>query len=86
MTTFQIPYNGSVRLSASSAAGASLALQQDIHVWTDNERMAWFLMLLRRCEDKEEFFPRGKWATIQEIENQLNREADALLAELEKRK
>jgi len=36
------------------------------------ERMAYVSLILRRLEDREELFPRGKWATIQEIERQVD--------------
>ena len=35
------------------------------------ETMAWFVILLKYIPDSEEVFPLGKWATIQEIERQL---------------
>jgi len=39
--------------------------------------IAFTVLILRRLEDRPEWFPRGKWATIQEIERQLGLCADA---------
>jgi hypothetical protein len=37
------------------------------------ERMAWVVLILRELDDRPEWFPRGKWATIQWIEESLHR-------------
>jgi hypothetical protein len=42
------------------------------------ERMAWVYFLIRKLPDKPEWFPRGKWATIQHIEGQLDSIAEDL--------
>lgn len=34
--------------------------------------------LARRAEDKDEWFPHGKWATIQAIQERVNRQLDKL--------
>ena len=36
---------------------------------------AWLCYLLKAAPDTAEWFPKGKWATIQEIERQLDLEA-----------
>lgn len=38
--------------------------------------------LARRAEDKEEWFPYGKWATIQAIQERTHRELDKLKKEI----
>mgnify|MGYP003661852163 FL=1 len=38
---------------------------------------AWFLFQLRRAEDKPEWFPKGKWATLQVIESYLENDSRA---------
>ena len=40
------------------------------------ERMAYVLLILKKLDDRPEWFPRGKWATIQAIEAQLDACAD----------
>ena len=47
------------------------------------ERMAGVVLILRRLEDRAEWFPKGKWATIQEIERQLEKCADAEAARVQ---
>lgn len=37
--------------------------------------MAWLWFVLRELEDSDSRFPRGKWATIQHIQDQLERAA-----------
>lgn len=44
------------------------------------EQWAWIVFQLRIAPDRPEWFPKGKWATIQVIEEDLNREAAAVLA------
>lgn len=61
-----------VSLSRSAAEGIGKALDQDVHGVETAERMAWLVLLLKSREDLPEWFPRGKWATIQHIEKQLD--------------
>ena len=42
--------------------------------------MAWLVLLLKECEDRPEWFPKGKWATIQHIEGQINEAVKAYFA------
>ena len=51
--------------------GMEKALGQDFNKIETPERMAWIVWLLKKVEDTDEFFPMGKWATIQDIEQQL---------------
>jgi hypothetical protein len=44
------------------------------------ERAAWIVRVLRRMEDTPRLFPHGKWATIQAIEDQLDRAVEQHLA------
>jgi hypothetical protein len=43
------------------------------------QEWAWICILLRQSEDKPEWFPKGKSATIQVIEDHLYREARAAM-------
>lgn len=43
------------------------------------EHWAWVWFQLREAEDKPEWFPRGKWATLQEIERHLILEARCMV-------
>jgi hypothetical protein len=61
-----------VSLSRSATEGIGKALNQDVYGVETAERMAWLVLLLKSREDLPEWFPRGKWATIQHIESQLN--------------
>lgn len=61
-----------VILSPATIAGIGQALDQDFCGAETPERMAWVVLLLRKLEDRAEWFPRGKWATIQEIERQID--------------
>jgi len=65
-----------VALSASAAKGISKALDQDVYGVENAERMAWLVLLLKKCEDRAEWFPKGKWATIQHIESQVDAAVD----------
>jgi len=68
-----------IRLSQQTAEGISFALDQDFFKVESPDRMAWIVMLLCKIEDKEEYFPLGKWATIQSIEQQLDAAANQLI-------
>ena len=46
------------------------------------EQWAWVFLQLRESEDRPEWFPKGKWATIQVIEQQLADEALGLIPPL----
>jgi len=51
----------------------------------DPPKMAWLAKVLCYLPDDEHHFPRGKWATIQHIEAQLDACARAVALEIEKR-
>ncbi|MDR5729689.1 MAG: hypothetical protein RB191_19915 [Terriglobia bacterium] len=70
-----------ISLSNSAAEGIGKALDQDVYGVETAERMAWLVLLLKKCEDRPEWFPRGKWATIQHIESQLNEAIDSWVSE-----
>ena len=72
----------SIELSHAVADGLSLALDQDFYRFELPERMAWMVLVLRKLEDKDEWFPRGKWATLQNIEAQLETAAKEFVEEL----
>lgn len=40
----------------------------DIQVWMSPEQVAWLTYRLKHVEDKPEWFPHGKWATIQRLQ------------------
>lgn len=46
------------------------------------ESMAWLALFARNLPDTERYFPHGKWATIQHLQNQLERAATATAKEL----
>ena len=65
-----------IKLTSFTAEGLERALGQDFHRHELPDRMAWVVWQLKEIEDKPEFFPCGKWATIQEIERQLEKAAE----------
>jgi len=72
-----------ITLSHAVADGISLAISQDVYTCESPERMAWIVLLLRKMEDKEIWFPRGKWATIQSIEAQLNKATEEFVENMD---
>lgn len=44
---------------------------QDIDSWIEPEIAAEMFFRLRALEDSPDYFPRGKWATIQQLESAL---------------
>ena len=71
-----------VNLSPAVANGISLALHQDFNTFESPERMAFVVLLLRLVRDNDEWFSRGKWATIQNIEGQLEEIAREIVEEI----
>jgi len=69
----------SINLSQRTVEGINLALDQDFNRIELAERMAWIVLLLRKIEDNKQFFPMGKWATIQSIESQLDAAANQVM-------
>lgn len=47
----------------------------DGNSYTSPEQAAWLWFLLRASEDKPEWFPKGKWAVIQRLEEIILAEA-----------
>jgi hypothetical protein len=66
----------SIEMSGVVANALSCALRQDFCRVESPERMAWIVLLLKKFSDTEVIFPRGKWATIQDIEGQLDKAAN----------
>ncbi len=64
-----------IALSPEAMQGFSLALSIEINEDTKIEQMAWAFFLLRTVPDKPEYFPKGKWASIQVLEEQLHKHA-----------
>jgi len=61
-----------INLSPRVAEGLEKALSQDFYGVENPERMAWVVLVLKKLDDNENWFPHGKWATIQNIESQLD--------------
>ena len=62
----------SVVLSPATMAGFNTIGIGDFNIVETPERMAGVVLILKKLGDTSERFPRGKWATIQEIERQLD--------------
>ena len=74
-----------IEISNKVAEALSIALGQDFNRVEQPERMAWVILVMKKLPDSEVTFPHGKWATIQAIENQLERAAcDKVLVLLKK--
>jgi len=68
-------FEDQINLTSQAIVGMERALAEDFGHVEFPERMAWIVLQLRYIEDTEEFFPMGKWATIQSIESQLEKAA-----------
>ena len=47
----------------------------DIQAYMEPELIAWLAFKLEREDDDEVYFPKGKWATIQRLQDMLRTEA-----------
>ena len=61
-----------ITLSVSTADALSRVGLGDFHTVEQPERMAAVVLVLRLLDDDDDRYPRGKWATIQAIEAQLD--------------
>ena len=64
-------YRDTIKLSPAMAAALTRIGIGDFRTVDQPERMAWVVLVLRELEDRDEWFPHGKWATIQHLEMQL---------------
>lgn len=72
-----------IELSSATRDGLNSLDMYDVQRVNSPEWMAWFVKLLKYVPDDEKVFPRGKWATIQSIEQQLE---DCARETIERRK
>ncbi len=64
-----------LNLSQETLKGFSLALSQEITNDSPVEKLAWAFFLLRTVPEEPKYFPKGKWASIQALEDQLTSHA-----------
>ena len=79
------PYPDTVSISGVTAEGLSAIGIGDIGTCETVERMSFVVAILRRLPDRDEWFPRGQWATIQRIEEQIDAAIDARVNEATKK-
>jgi len=72
-----------VAISAAVRDGLNRLDIGDFQLIETPERMAYVALVLRSLSDRPEWFPRGKWATIQHIEEQLLRCAERTARSIE---
>lgn len=61
-----------ISLSPATAEGLGRVGLGDFNRVEPPERMAWVVLVLTKLDDAPWMFPRGKWATIQHIQQQLD--------------
>lgn len=61
----------SIKIYSATRDGINSLNIIDVQLLSPPETMAWLVLLLKQIPDTEEVFPHGKWATIQNIESQL---------------
>ena len=49
-----------------------------IHSYVEISTALFIVEIAKRAKDKHNWFPRGKWATIQSIQNTVNKQLDLL--------
>ncbi len=69
----------SIELSSTTVNGLNSLNRGDFNRVETPEKMAFIVLILKKLPDTEDTFPRGKWATIQEIKRQLDECADTYL-------
>lgn len=67
----------SINISKDVATGLGIALGKKVSTHESPARMAWLVLIAKQIPDKETFFPRGRSATIRDIESQLEEAAQS---------
>lgn len=70
--------NQSIRLSSEAAEGLTRIGLGSFGRYNDPARLAFLVEVLKFLDDVPAWFPKGKWATIQHIEEQVRTCADSL--------
>ena len=70
--------SNSVPIGLRDMVEAAIGPHEDVTSYVDAPIALYIIEIARRAEDNEKWFPRGKWATIQNIQ----RAIDAQLAKL----
>ncbi len=55
--------------------------RESVQGWVDVATALLIVEVAKRAEDKKDWFPRGKWATIQSIQRKVDRELEKIFKE-----
>lgn len=75
-----------ITMSKETADSLTALLGMKIWPLDTAERLSWIVRILRHMSDVPEFFPKGKWATIQHLEDQLEDAAKLYAVNIEEEK
>ena len=68
MSTIVLSESGSVRLGLDLMLEALIGPHEYVHKHVETPIALYIIELAKRAEDRDEWFPHGKWATIQSIQ------------------
>lgn len=54
---------------------------EDVYGWLSCEKASWLIELMKVAPDNDEHFPCGKWATIQQLQGNVEAYAKRVIAE-----
>lgn len=78
MDSILISHNDRVRDGLANMLETAIGPNEIIQVFVPLEWALFILCLAKEAPDKDQWFPRGKWATIQAIEGRIDKEISKL--------
>ena len=78
MESISISRSSEVRSGLSAMIEAAIGPNEIVQVFVPMQWALFIVHVAKRAPDKPEWFPRGKWATIQAIEVRIDNELDRI--------
>ena len=78
MDSIEISVNSQVKNGLAAMLEAAIGPNEIVQTFVSCNWALFIVAIAERATDKEEWFPHGKWATIQTIQGRIDRELDRL--------
>ena len=81
MDSILISTTGTVRDGLAAMLEAAIGYHEIVQVFVPLQWALFIVSLAKNASDKEEWFPHGKWATIQALQGRIDTEIDKVWGE-----
>ena len=78
MDSIEISVNSQVKAGLAAMLEAAIGPNKIVQSFVSCNWALMIIAIAERADDKEEWFPHGKWATIQAIQGRIDKELDML--------